>query len=182
MNRYYAGAVWILAGMCLTAYCVVGLLNASVPGAENLVAYITAIQGKYVYAAAFLSIFIEGLYLVGSEEGFVSVAAVALISFAVGAVALRKAFLRKQEEIGSKYCNPENLIRDLGWTHGQIARYLKFLEEADPETLRGLHRRAGIKMFEEAEKVDPEQAVLVLVNGKDIRKEELFKIIDDHFL
>lgn len=65
-RELYSAAVWILAGLSLTAYCILGLLNTAVPGVEELVVRLSAVEGKYVYAAAFASIFIEGLYLVGS--------------------------------------------------------------------------------------------------------------------
>src|SRR3989344_5110164 len=64
--EFYSALVWILAGASLVIFCVLGLLNTSVPGVRELIGILSSIDGKYVYLAAFVSIFIEGLYFVGS--------------------------------------------------------------------------------------------------------------------
>lgn len=61
-----SGLVWILSGLVLSAYGITGLLNQQIPGIEELVAFINAATGPWLYLAAFLAIFIEGLYVVGS--------------------------------------------------------------------------------------------------------------------
>lgn len=65
-NNLYAGIVWIISGIALIIYGVMVSLNSNIPGAEDLVAFITNIDSKYIYLAAFISVFIEGLYFVGS--------------------------------------------------------------------------------------------------------------------
>lgn len=65
-TELYSALVWILAGLSLLVYCTIGFLNTSIPGAEELISFLSAVEGKYIYIAAFLSIFIEGLYFVGS--------------------------------------------------------------------------------------------------------------------
>ncbi len=62
----YGGLVWLLAGIGLTTYGIVGLSGLAVPGVEQLVGFISGIEGRYIYAAAFLAILIEGLYFIGS--------------------------------------------------------------------------------------------------------------------
>ncbi len=62
----YAGAVWILSSASLFLYGTLVLFDQRVPGVEELVAYLASLSGAYIYGAAFLSIFIEGLYVVGS--------------------------------------------------------------------------------------------------------------------
>ncbi len=79
-----------------------------------------------------------------------------------------------------KYENPKSLQETNGWTDQDIEKYLTFLESADPETLRTIHKKAGINMFSDNEPVDPEQAIFVLTGGHDISKEELFKILDEY--
>lgn len=62
----YGGIVWLLAGAALLTYGGIGLTNTDVPGVADLVAFIHSAEGGYLYAAAFLSVFIEGLYFLGS--------------------------------------------------------------------------------------------------------------------
>lgn len=65
-SSLYSAIVWILAGIALVIYCVLGLLDTAVPGVEELVILLSTIDPKHIYLAAFISIFIEGLYFVGS--------------------------------------------------------------------------------------------------------------------
>ena len=65
-SKLYGGLVWIFSGCLLLAYGALGLTGHDIPGAEDLVAFINAAQGPWLYLAAFVSIFIEGLYLLGS--------------------------------------------------------------------------------------------------------------------
>lgn len=64
--RFSGGIVWLLAGTALLAYGIIGLTQTNVPGVADLVDFINSAQGHYLYLAAFLSIFIEGLYFLGS--------------------------------------------------------------------------------------------------------------------
>jgi hypothetical protein len=62
----YSAAVWMLAGSSLLAYYVLGTSNTAIPGVEELVSYLSSVEGTYIYIAAFFAILIEGLYFVGS--------------------------------------------------------------------------------------------------------------------
>jgi len=62
----YSAIVWIVSAISLYIYCAMGFLNASIPGVEELVQFLSAADEKHIYIAAFLSVFIEGLYFVGS--------------------------------------------------------------------------------------------------------------------
>lgn len=62
----YSGLVWVLSGLALTIYGVMGLFNKNIPGVEELVAFLSSADGIYIYVAAFISIFLEGLYFIGS--------------------------------------------------------------------------------------------------------------------
>ncbi len=61
-----AGLVWVLSGTFLLSYSLLGLLKIKIPGAEDLVSFMSQTEGWYIYAAAFTAIFFEGLYLVGN--------------------------------------------------------------------------------------------------------------------
>ena len=61
-----SGIVWILSALALSTYGTLGLLNYRLPGVEEIVSYISSIQGTYLYGAAFLAILIEGIYFLGS--------------------------------------------------------------------------------------------------------------------
>ncbi len=58
--------VWLLSGICLLAYAFFGLLEHEVYGIEELVLYLSTINGHYIFVAAFLVILIEGIYLIGN--------------------------------------------------------------------------------------------------------------------
>ena len=65
-NTLYAGVVWIVSALSLTAYGIMGLFNATIPGAEEMVTFLSSIDGQYIYLGAFVTIFLEGLYFIGS--------------------------------------------------------------------------------------------------------------------
>ncbi len=65
-NLNYSAFVWILSAISLYTYCAMGFLNAKIPGVEELVKFLSAADQNHIYIAAFLSVFIEGLYFVGS--------------------------------------------------------------------------------------------------------------------
>jgi hypothetical protein len=62
----YSGLVWIISSLSLAAYGVLSLTNQNIPGVEQLVDYPSTIDSTHIYIAAFLSILIEGLYVIGS--------------------------------------------------------------------------------------------------------------------
>ncbi len=75
----------MFAGLTLTAYGLTGLFNASVPGVEQLVVFLAGVEGTYIYLAAFVSILIEGLYIVGNFfPGSTLVLILAILSQLVG--------------------------------------------------------------------------------------------------
>lgn len=65
-NKLYAGIVWILSAFALGAYGILLLTNTRIPGMEELMNFLVTIDTKYIYLAALVSIFIEGLYFIGS--------------------------------------------------------------------------------------------------------------------
>jgi len=65
-QQIYGGIIWLLSGLALTIYAVMGLKGKQVYGVEELFALIQSAEGGYIYLAAFVSIFIEGLYFFGS--------------------------------------------------------------------------------------------------------------------
>lgn len=81
----YSALVWVLAGLSLVTYGGISFVNASVPGVEELVSFLSRVEGTYIYVAAFVSIFIEGLYFVGSFfPGSTLVVIMAILSQVVG--------------------------------------------------------------------------------------------------
>lgn len=65
-NTQRAGTVWILSGCFLLIYSLLGLFDISIPGVEDLVAFMQQTEGWYVFLAAFTAVFFEGLYIVGN--------------------------------------------------------------------------------------------------------------------
>ena len=64
--RNHPALVWLVSGVVLLFLSILGLFNQNVPGIEQLVQLLQAIQGEYILLAAFIVIFIEGLYVIGS--------------------------------------------------------------------------------------------------------------------
>lgn len=65
-SERYAALVWVFSACALFTYGIAGFFGFGVPGIEQLVAWLSHTQGVYLYIAAFLAIFIEGLYFVGT--------------------------------------------------------------------------------------------------------------------
>ncbi len=65
-SQLYAGIIWIISAVALAVYGVILFLDSQIPGMGELVKFLSNINEKYIYLAAFLSIFIEGLYFIGS--------------------------------------------------------------------------------------------------------------------
>jgi hypothetical protein len=65
-SRYYGALVWIVSGCALSTYGLLGLLHVGIPGVEELVGFLENADGMYIYIAAFLAIFLEGLYFFGN--------------------------------------------------------------------------------------------------------------------
>ena len=65
-NKIYGGIVWLMSGFALLTYGILGLTQTNIPGVEELVSFVNSANGIYLYLAAFISIFLEGLYFIGS--------------------------------------------------------------------------------------------------------------------
>ena len=91
----HAGIVWILSAVALAIYGTLTMLNTNVPGTEELIKFLTSIEGKYIYIAAFVSVFIEGLYFIGNFFPGASLVLIlaALSGSVVSAVFLTTIFL-----------------------------------------------------------------------------------------
>ena len=61
-----SGIVWIATGVFLLIYGILGLFQTNIPGIADLIAFIESAKGGWLFLAAFLSIFFEGLYIIGS--------------------------------------------------------------------------------------------------------------------
>tara|TARA_B100000508_G_scaffold140487_1_gene141716 strand:- start:2615 stop:3295 length:681 start_codon:yes stop_codon:yes gene_type:complete len=84
-HHLYGGIVWIISGSLLVTYGILGLTKQNIPGVEELVSFIQAAEGVYIYLAAFIAIFIEGLYFFGSFfPGSTFVLLIAILSQAGG--------------------------------------------------------------------------------------------------
>jgi hypothetical protein len=62
----YSSFVWIFSALSIFIYSSLGLRGLKLPGVEHLVNFLSDSSGWDIYLAAFISIFFEGLYFVGS--------------------------------------------------------------------------------------------------------------------
>lgn len=62
----YGGIVWVVSAVALIIYGTVSFFNVNVPGVVELISFLGSIEGKYIFIAAFVAVFIEGLYFVGN--------------------------------------------------------------------------------------------------------------------
>lgn len=65
-SELYAGLIWIISAITLAIYGIILYFNSEIPGIGELVKFLSNIDEKYIYLAAFVSVFIEGLYFIGS--------------------------------------------------------------------------------------------------------------------
>ena len=65
-RELYAGWVWLISAISLIVYGLVILANERLTGLDVVVNFLTELDGVYIYGGAFLSILIEGLYVVGN--------------------------------------------------------------------------------------------------------------------
>ncbi len=85
-SELYSGLVWIISALSLVTYAGLALTKQALPGVEELVAFISTVEGTYIFAAAFTAVLIEGLYVVGSFfPGTTMITLVAILSQASGA-------------------------------------------------------------------------------------------------
>ena len=61
----YSALVWLIPAIAIFSYSLLISLGWNVPGIEQLVDALSQVTGYQVYIAAFISIFIEGLYFIG---------------------------------------------------------------------------------------------------------------------
>ena len=124
-STLYASWVWILAAASLYIYGLLILLNLDIPGIEQLLIFLSSMQNWQIYLAAFLAIFIEGLYFLGSFlPGSAVVVLFAIVSQDGGAV----SFLLTITAIFAGWCLA-------GLANIYLAQtYKKFVNVKDPET------------------------------------------------
>jgi hypothetical protein len=80
-TELHAAFVWLFSALALFTYGIAGLMNAKIPGVEQLVGFISNADSSLIYFTAFLSVFIEGLYIVGAFfPGSTLVIVVAMLS------------------------------------------------------------------------------------------------------
>lgn len=65
-NALYAGIVWLLSATALIIWALFVYFSPAVPGVDDLVKFIMNIDEKYIYVGALISVFVEGLYFIGS--------------------------------------------------------------------------------------------------------------------
>ena len=82
-SQLYAGIIWIVSAIALAIYGAMLFINSNIPGMGELVKFLSNIDERYIYLAAFLSVFIEGLYFIGSF--FPGASLVLIIAFISGA-------------------------------------------------------------------------------------------------
>lgn len=66
LKNEYSGIIWILSSISILIYATLAVTNKNLPGVEQLVDYMSTVSGFYIFVAAFLAIFIEGLYIIGN--------------------------------------------------------------------------------------------------------------------
>jgi len=80
-STVHSGLVWILSGSALALYGLLGLMHVKVPGIEDAVAFFSSVSGVYLWLAACIAIFFEGLYFFGSFfPGTTLVVVIAILS------------------------------------------------------------------------------------------------------
>lgn len=65
-NQLYSGIIWIISAVSLLLYIVFLSSNSNIPGIKELISLLKSIDNKYIYITAFIAMFIEGLYFIGS--------------------------------------------------------------------------------------------------------------------
>lgn len=65
-SQLYGGIIWVISALALAIYGVLLFSNSQIPGIGQLIGFLSTINEKYIYLAAFVSILIEGLYFIGS--------------------------------------------------------------------------------------------------------------------
>ncbi len=136
-TKLYGAFVWILAGIALLTYGILGLTQTNIPGVEQLVAFVNSAQGGYLYAGAFVAIFLEGLYFIGSF--FPGSSLVLLIAIVAQAGGLQQFLLI----IGTIFVGwvVAGMVNILG------AKYFSHLFRLNPETKAQLENNAEITWF-----------------------------------
>jgi ABC-type transport system involved in multi-copper enzyme maturation permease subunit len=61
-----SGLVWIISSLALFVYGFLTLQEYNVPGVEQIVTFVSGLDSEHLYLAAFISIGIEGLYVIGN--------------------------------------------------------------------------------------------------------------------
>ena len=84
VDSNHSSYVWIAAGLGLTAYATAGVLLTDIPGIQELTAWLSSLSGWWILLAAFIAMFLEGLYFIGSF--FPGTSVVILLAILSGAV------------------------------------------------------------------------------------------------
>lgn len=136
-NKLYSGLVWLFSGCVLITYGTLGFFGKNVPGIEELISFIHSAQGGWLYVAAFLSILIEGLYIIGSFFPGTTLVVLFAITAQVGGISQFAGVM---------------LTVYLGWLLSSIvnvfgAKYLKKAIHIDPESREAIVDNAGTTWF-----------------------------------
>jgi hypothetical protein len=84
-SRIIGASVWIVSSIAIFFYIGLAWFGYTVPGVEELVVFLSSIEGQYIYGAAFIAMFIEGLYFFGSFfPGSTLVVVIAILAQAGG--------------------------------------------------------------------------------------------------
>lgn len=65
-SQLYAGIIWVVSAIALLVYGFLLFNDSQIPGMSDLITFLSGIDTKYIYLSAFVSVFIEGLYFIGS--------------------------------------------------------------------------------------------------------------------
>lgn len=65
-SEIHSAWVWVIAAGVMYTYGVIGLFTVTIPGVDQLISWISSIPTTYIVIAAFVVIFLEGLYVLGS--------------------------------------------------------------------------------------------------------------------
>ncbi len=84
-KQLYSGIIWIVSAIALAIYATFLSINVNIPGIKELIDILKSIDDKYIYVTAFIAMFIEGLYFIGSFfPGSSLVVLIAIISGVTG--------------------------------------------------------------------------------------------------
>jgi hypothetical protein len=93
-SQLYSGIIWIISAIALAIYGFLIFFEAKVWKIEDLINFLSSIDKNYIYLSAFISVFIEGLYIIGNFFPGASLVMIsAIISGASGYIILFKTLI-----------------------------------------------------------------------------------------